>query len=221
MAGWFDVLVEGITTVAPALANIYLSKESQEHEREMARIASGTGGGLGLQELMFIMGLAGGQQPQAPAIPGYQFGGAPAGAVPPGWIPIPSGVGQVPPLGSGGSVVGAPYQTVPYTPAAAPGTGLIPGIGQALGGYLMGGGSGTGGGIVNVPQVFQQNPTGMRAKSFFATPNPVTGNLTWYRNVGRPILFSGDLTACKRVNKVAARARRASPRRRAAPKRRR
>lgn len=39
--------------------------------------------------------------------------------------------------------------------------------------------------------------------------NPVNGQLTWFKPAGRPILWSGDLTACKRVGKIAARARRA------------
>jgi len=61
---------------------------------------------------------------------------------------------------------------------------------------------------------------GARMRSLVEVPTP-SGGKTWYRNVGRPILFSGDLRACKRVNKVAARARRASPRKRAATRRRR
>jgi hypothetical protein len=48
---------------------------------------------------------------------------------------------------------------------------------------------------------------GARAQ-FFRTQNPVTGQDTWFRPAGRPILWSGDLTACKRVKKVARRAAR-------------
>lgn len=62
---------------------------------------------------------------------------------------------------------------------------------------------------------------GIRTRRMFAVPHPVTGFPTFFRHVGRPILFSGDLAVCKKVNKVAARARRASPRRRAAVRRRR
>lgn len=109
--------------------------------------------------------------------------------------------------------------TPPYQQTAADGSALIPQVGQAIGQYLIG--STAPGGIISAPQVFAPTAAGYRAKRFFATANPQTGTLSWFRNVGRPILFSGDLTACKRVNKVAARARRASPRRRAAPKRRR
>lgn len=59
--------------------------------------------------------------------------------------------------------------------------------------------------------MFRQTMAGARAM-FFRAPNPVTGQDTWFRPAGRPILWSGDLRACKRVNKVARRARRSRPR---------
>jgi hypothetical protein len=43
--------------------------------------------------------------------------------------------------------------------------------------------------------------------------NPVTGRATWFRPAGKPVLWSSDLSACKRVKKVATRARRAGGRR--------
>lgn len=43
----------------------------------------------------------------------------------------------------------------------------------------------------------------------FVMANPVTGRLTWFRPAGRPVLWSSDLTSCRRVKKIAARARRA------------
>ena len=51
--------------------------------------------------------------------------------------------------------------------------------------------------------------------------NPNNGNVVTYKNMGRCVLFSGDLASCKRVAKVARRARVASPRRRTAARRRR
>lgn len=33
--------------------------------------------------------------------------------------------------------------------------------------------------------------------------NPCTGKSTWFTPRGRPLVFSGDLSACKRVNRVA------------------
>lgn len=50
---------------------------------------------------------------------------------------------------------------------------------------------------------------GARAQPFVAV-NPMSGALTWFKPAGRPILWSGDLTAAKRVKRVAARARRSS-----------
>lgn len=74
--------------------------------------------------------------------------------------------------------------------------------------------------------IFQQVPTVTRtvarAPRQIILQNPVSGGLHYFVNRGRPILFSGDLAACKRVNKVAARARRGmGSRRRAAVRRRR
>jgi hypothetical protein len=55
--------------------------------------------------------------------------------------------------------------------------------------------------------MFRPTMAGARAQ-FFRTQNPATGQDTWFRPAGRPILWSGDLTACKRVKKVARRAAR-------------
>jgi len=79
--------------------------------------------------------------------------------------------------------------------------GFIGGVlgGELLSGALAGGGGGT--------PMFRPTMAGARAQ-FFRTQNPATGQDVWFRPAGRPILFSGDLTACKRVNKVARRARR-------------
>lgn len=107
----------------------------------------------------------------------------------------------------------SPGPVTPWGPPSllqqTPGTGVM----------IPSGGS-RGGGIINAPQVFSPTSAGYRAKQFFAVPHPSTGNLTWYRSAGKPILWSGDLRACKRVNKVASRARRATPRRTAAKRRR-
>lgn len=55
---------------------------------------------------------------------------------------------------------------------------------------------------------FRPTMAGAAAKIFFV-PNPVSGKITWFGPLGRPILWSRDLTVCKRVKKVARRARRA------------
>jgi hypothetical protein len=53
---------------------------------------------------------------------------------------------------------------------------------------------------------------GARAQPFVSA-NPVSGKLTWFKPAGKPILWSGDLTACRRVNRIASRARRVSRKR--------
>jgi hypothetical protein len=40
--------------------------------------------------------------------------------------------------------------------------------------------------------------------------NPMTGKPTWFGPLGRPILWSRDLSVCKRVKRVGAKARRFS-----------
>ena len=53
----------------------------------------------------------------------------------------------------------------------------------------------------------------VRPAALVMVPNPVTGAPTFFKHAGRPILFSGDLRASKMVDRLARRARRASPRR--------
>ena len=49
---------------------------------------------------------------------------------------------------------------------------------------------------------------GARAKTHVKC-DPITGRAVWFKPAGRPLLWSGDLSACKRVRKIASRARRA------------
>lgn len=71
--------------------------------------------------------------------------------------------------------------------------------GEALEGIFGGGGGGT--------PMFRATMAGARAQMFRAQ-NPATGKDTWFLPAGRPLLWSGDLTACKRVKKIARRASR-------------
>ncbi len=57
------------------------------------------------------------------------------------------------------------------------------------------------------PTIFRQGGAVARAVRSFEVMNPVTGRIVFYKNMGRPVLFSGDLAACKRVARVARRAR--------------
>ena len=56
---------------------------------------------------------------------------------------------------------------------------------------------------------FIPSMAGARAQRFVAV-NPISGRMTWFGPIGRPILFSGDVTASKRVKRVARMAARAS-----------
>ena len=44
--------------------------------------------------------------------------------------------------------------------------------------------------------------------------NPCTGTGTWFTPRGKPLVFSGDMSACKRVDRVAKRLDKARPKRR-------
>lgn len=70
----------------------------------------------------------------------------------------------------------------------------------------------TGGGmpVVSAPGLFRTAATGARAVSRFVTQNPQSGNLTWYRTMGRPVLWSSDVQTCRRVKRVAGKAYRAA-----------
>jgi len=76
-------------------------------------------------------------------------------------------------------------------------------------GALVGTPGGTGGSLTSP---FRPTMAGAAAQMFIS-PNPVTGRPTWFRPAGRPILWSGDLRACKTVEKIARRARRSTRKR--------
>lgn len=113
---------------------------------------------------------------------------------------------------------GAPIQQ-----AGLLGSGFASGIGSALGSFF---GSGGGEGAVATVQALRDMRTGVApggvyrvqgarlvARRLIRVTNPSTGNDTYYRNVGQPILFRGDLRVCKTVEKVARLARRVSRKR--------
>lgn len=60
--------------------------------------------------------------------------------------------------------------------------------------------------------LFRQGARTVRPNSTVLVCNPESGEPVFFKHAGRPILFSGDLTACRRVERVAKRARRASRR---------
>jgi len=83
------------------------------------------------------------------------------------------------------------------------------GIFQGLFGF---GGNGNGNGAMVpagvCPPLFVPTTSALRAVRMFRITNPSNGQDVWYRNAGRPILWSGDFAAVKRVRRVAGKARR-------------
>lgn len=55
---------------------------------------------------------------------------------------------------------------------------------------------------------FVPTMAGMRPARVFALPNPATGAVTFFGHLGRPLLFSRDMSAARKVDKLARRARR-------------
>lgn len=68
--------------------------------------------------------------------------------------------------------------------------------------------------------LWRQTGTGYRQLATAVIPSP-DGKLGFWKAAGRPVLFSGDLAACKRVQRVASRASRAVGRSRGYGRRRR
>jgi hypothetical protein len=157
----------------------------------------------------------GGPVPFRPTLvpPGATFSGPasqPFGVMPGSELaPIPAAGGQqvaaFPTTRNVGFATNAIFQ-----PASLAGLGgavirQLPGV---VGGFLGGAAidaalTGPGGGT----PMFKQTMSGARSM-FFRTQNPVTGQDVWFRPAGRPVLWSGDFSACKRVKKVARKASR-------------
>ena len=130
---------------------------------------------------------------------------------PTGIIPGPTGFGMQP-------IAAVPR---PTTLGGGPTMGAAPGFQQA--GVIPGFLGGLGGGLIpQIPGLFgAPDPssffrTGVpmaRPISELSQVNPVTGRTHVWKHMGRPVLFSGDLATCKRVRKIAARARTSSRKR--------
>lgn len=104
-------------------------------------------------------------------------------------------------------------------PSAMPGgmsflptAGALGTIARGVGGVLGGVGVGMGleslfGGGACPSSPFASGASTVRAQTF-VTAHPETGRAVWFKPAGRPILWSGDLSAARRVRKIAGRARR-------------
>lgn len=129
------------------------------------------------------------------------------------WGGIASGLGQ---LGAAAITAFAPRPKVQY--ASMPGGSFVP---QIIGGAAMGGlGAMLGNGFDVTPgfsigpqggdaltSPFISSGAGSRAQAHVQV-NPTSGRLTWFGPLGKPVLFSGDFRACKRVARVARKAKR-------------
>jgi hypothetical protein len=74
-------------------------------------------------------------------------------------------------------------------------------------------GLGLEGDIERTATLWKRTPTGFRAVRTLTAAHPTTGSLSTWVNMGRPVLYTGDLAACKRVNRIAARTARVARRR--------
>jgi len=162
------------------------------------------------------------RSPLRTLLPGSPAPVRPSFALPPPSVPATQPFGVMPgsrfaPLPGGPEMAAFPttrfatFQPSAFDVATARQVGLPSLLRQApafLGGIIGGEAldlafAGSGGGT----PMFRPTMAGARAQ-FFRAQNPATGQDTWFRPAGRPLLWSGDLSACKRVNKVAKRARR-------------
>ena len=70
------------------------------------------------------------------------------------------------------------------------------------------------GAIAGRPTMFSYGQTRARPLQMLEAVHPETGKVHYWRHMGRPILFSGDMAVCRRVGKVHSRLNRARPRKR-------
>lgn len=125
-----------------------------------------------------------------------------------------------PTVGPGTAFPGTPRQAgFPLlAPLARAGSRLLPAL-PAFGGGVVGGviedffdfgGAGT---LDESAAFTDPIPGSCRPKSHVKT-NPCSGKKVWFVPRGRPLVFSGDMSACKRVDRVAKRLDKARPKRR-------
>ena len=164
---------------------------------------SGGGGGFG----GFLSGLGGVLEAATPLLQ----------TILPRVLPMPQGPIFMP----GGSIAPGGYQPgrtqnlLPaigpqgafYPPAQQAGFDFPSGLLQPMLPEFLGGSPAAMPGNCIVPRMTQS----MRLPSRVDVPN-ANGTFTTFKNMGRPILWTGDLAATKRVRKVASRARRAGGR---------
>jgi hypothetical protein len=192
-------------TAIGALGSYFTAKEQTKAAKQIAKVKAGKSV----------------QLPQRVISPGMAYAGGPSMGIGPLTTQpmiIPADW-QVQIGGPSGIVAGSGEATAPTTtPEAQIGGGMIAGtLGAAQGMYP------TLNGVMIAPAagLFRRTQTGSRALSRFVAYDPASGGMAHYRKQGRPLLYSGDLAACKRVKKAARIASTASGYRRSASRRKR
>lgn len=177
-------------------------------------IAGDIGGQVAEQLPGFILGQLGGAAPTRTGLPGQPRSGpvfAPS-AAPTSRVPFVAGA--VPFIGGGG--VPVPLNLAmpggALLPAAAGIAGrVITGLGTLGGlselGEFFGGGEGDVP-MANGVALFRPTATSIRPARVIVVPHPQTGAPTFFGHLGRPLLFSRDLSAARKVDRLARRARR-------------
>lgn len=89
---------------------------------------------------------------------------------------------------------------------------LIPGIGQQIQQFLQG--PQTGALAVSPGRFFQPTMRSVVPIRDLTDVNPATGKTHFWRHMGTPVLFSGDLATVRRVSRIASRVNRRLGRRR-------
>ena len=102
--------------------------------------------------------------------------------------------------GAASTGLGSVLQSILGGAAAGTAVGGLGGLGFNLPGGLEEVGSGTG---VFGLDMFEPGRSSQRARRLLMANNPTTGNPTFWRHVGSPVLFSGDLALNKRIQKIA------------------
>jgi hypothetical protein len=107
-----------------------------------------------------------------------------------------------------GQLLGGGGRNQAYPGGAPISAGFMPSLNFGIPGYdLMGETRASGCNALTSPFA-AGGSRGARAKTHVQM-DPISGRPVWFKPAGRPLLWSGDLTAVKRVRKIASRARRA------------
>lgn len=127
-----------------------------------------------------------------------------------------AGAGGFVPAGAagGGFMPGRNFSTPGDRPMALLGSGFLGGLASpqfgdlfGLRGLLGGNGNGNGGAVAAggaCPPMFRAGTATARPIRDLTAVNPVTGKVEFWRHMGRPILFSGDLAQMRRTRKIGA-----------------